>query len=123
MATFLGNLPTWLPVCVPRQEEHASRRRACQALALVRRLVLRHCGRLDWEMHSVLFQPHLSFLCRVAQVEVCLVRGVGPTHSLLGPFLSMTPKLITLVLVESFLPWRTVARYQSPTQLWGTGNH
>lgn len=91
--TFLGNLPSWLPVCIPRQEEHTSTRRACQTLSHVRRLVLRHCGRLDWEVHSVLFQPHLSFLCRVAQVEVYLVRGVGPTHSLLGPFLSMTPEI------------------------------
>lgn len=45
-------------------------RRACQALARVRRLLLRHCGRQDWEVHSVLFQPHLACLLRAAQVEV-----------------------------------------------------
>lgn len=68
-------------------------RRAHQALAPVRRLVLRHCGRLDWEVHSVLSQPQLSSLCRAAQAEGYLVRGLGPTHRLLGPFLSMIPEI------------------------------
>lgn len=84
---------------VPRQEEATCchytppQRRGCQALAHVRRPVLRHCGRVDWEVHSGLSQPCVSSLCRVAQVEVYLVRGLGPTHSLLGPLLSTIPEI------------------------------
>lgn len=93
MATFSGNLPPWLPASPGKRKPLPPQRRACQALAPVRRLVLRHRGRLDWEVHSVLSQPHLSSLCRVAQVEDYLVRGLGPSHGHIGPFLAMIPEI------------------------------
>lgn len=95
----LPGQPPTLATGVPRQEEATCchytppQRRGCQALAHVRRPVLRHCGRVDWEVHSGLSQPCVSSLCRVAQVEVYLVRGLGPTHSLLGPLLSTIPEI------------------------------
>lgn len=89
----LPGQPPSLGACVHRQEEPtaALTRRpregpAKPSLRSGRRLVLRHCGSLR------LGSAHFSFLGRAAQVVASFVRGLGPTHSLLGPFRSVIPE-------------------------------
>lgn len=115
-----------LPGClVHRQEEPtaALTRRpregpAKPSLGSGRRLVLRHCGSLR------LGSAHSSFLGRAAQGVASFVRGLGPTHSLLGPFRSVIPEGNYPCAFGRFhfSHWTTVARYPSPTKLWAPGS-
>lgn len=80
-------------------------------------------GDSDWEGLSVCWSLPLPVFV-LGCSSGGLLRGLGHTHGLLGPFRSVIPEGNYPCAFGRFLfHWTAVARYQNSTELWVTGNH